>query len=87
MGNTAGDLLAESGQGYANNLVPALRIIDACAKAKIKLIFVSSGGAVYGNTHQPRIAETHETNPISPYGIEKLMAEKVFIYVPLSLWT
>jgi UDP-glucose 4-epimerase len=64
-----------------NNLVPALHIINACTRAKVKLIFVSSGGAVYGNVQEPRITEADETNPISPYGIEKLMAEKyLFMY-------
>jgi UDP-glucose 4-epimerase len=63
------------------NLVPSLNLINVCAKAKIKLIFISSGGAVYGATNQPCISEYHETNPISPYGIEKLMVEKyLFMY-------
>jgi UDP-glucose 4-epimerase len=48
---------------------------------KIKLIFISSGGAVYGKSTKPLISETHKTDPISPYGIEKLMAEKyLFLY-------
>ena len=63
------------------NLIPSLNLISVCAKAKIKLIFTSSGGAVYGATNQPNISETHETAPISPYGIEKLMVEKyLFMY-------
>jgi UDP-glucose 4-epimerase len=65
----------------ANNLVPALNTIRACTRAGHKLIFVSSGGTVYGNAPEPRIPETHATNPISPYGIEKLMVEKyLFMY-------
>ena len=63
------------------NLIPSLNLIRVCAKAKIKLIFTSSGGAVYGATNKPFISEAHETDPISPYGIEKLMAEKyLFMY-------
>jgi UDP-glucose 4-epimerase len=63
------------------NLIPTLNLISVCAKAKIKVIFISSGGAVYGATDQPLISETHPTKPISPYGIEKLMVEKyLFMY-------
>lgn len=63
------------------NLIPSLNLISVCAKTKIKLIFISSGGAVYGTNNKPYISETHETAPISPYGIEKLMAEKyIFMY-------
>lgn len=58
------------------NLIPSLNLISVCAKAKIKLIFTSSGGAVYGASSEPYISEAHDTTPISPYGIEKLMAEK-----------
>jgi UDP-glucose 4-epimerase len=63
------------------NLIPSLNLISACAKAGIKMIFTSSGGAVYGATSTPFISETQETDPISPYGIEKLTAEKyLFMY-------
>jgi len=62
------------------NLIPSLNLITVCAKAGIKLVFTSSGGAVYGASNQPYISETHETSPISPYGIEKLMVEK-YLYM------
>jgi UDP-glucose 4-epimerase len=41
-----------------------------------KLVIVSSGGTVYGRANSLPIAETHPTNPISPYGITKLTLEK-----------
>jgi UDP-glucose 4-epimerase len=41
-----------------------------------KVLFFSSGGAVYGNPRQLPITEDFETNPISPYGVAKLMIEK-----------
>lgn len=63
------------------NLIPSINLISVCAKAKIRLIFNSSGGAVYGATQALRISESHKTDPISPYGIEKLMVEKyLFMY-------
>jgi UDP-glucose 4-epimerase len=41
-----------------------------------KILFVSSGGTVYGRAVQVPISEEHPTNPISPYGITKLTIEK-----------
>jgi UDP-glucose 4-epimerase len=41
-----------------------------------KLVFVSSGGTVYGKATKVPIDESHATNPISPYGITKLAIEK-----------
>lgn len=73
--------LSSPTRDIARNIPPALHVINACTRCGVKLVFISSGGAVYGNVPAARIAETQEANPISPYGIEKLMAEKyLFMY-------
>jgi UDP-glucose 4-epimerase len=60
-----------------DGLLPSLRLLDACRGARIaKLIFVSSGGTVYGPSASLPIAETFATNPNSAYGISKLTVEK-----------
>jgi len=41
-----------------------------------KILFVSSGGTVYGDTEAVPLNETMATNPICSYGITKLMVEK-----------
>jgi len=41
-----------------------------------RYLLVSSGGTVYGPTREELISEDHPTNPISPYGISKLLIEK-----------
>lgn len=41
-----------------------------------RILFVSSGGTVYGAARDWPILETASTNPISPYGITKLTIEK-----------
>jgi len=41
-----------------------------------KLVFVSSGGTVYGRPQQTPIPETHPTEPTCSYGIVKLAIEK-----------
>jgi len=49
---------------------------EICATRGTKrFVFVSSGGAVYGPTAVGRIPETHPTQPISSYGLAKLVAE------------
>lgn len=61
-----------------SNVVKTIKLLQACTKNNIsKFIFLSSGGVIYGNTTQNKpIKETHPTNPISSYGITKLITEK-----------
>ncbi len=60
-----------------NNLPPALAFFETASKLPLrKVVFVSSGGTVYGTNTAPVITENHPTNPISPYGITKLAIEK-----------
>lgn len=49
-----------------------------------RFIFASSGGAVYGEPKYLPVDETHETNPISPYGVSKLAGEKYLNYYSVS---
>lgn len=64
-------------QEIEENLFSTLALLDACVKKQVKrVIFISSGGTVYGQSaHQP-FKESSETNPIASYGIQKLMIEK-----------
>lgn len=60
-----------------SNLLSSLHLFDECVKNNIKrVIFISSGGTVYGNPLKLPIKETHPTNPMSSYGIIKLSIEK-----------
>lgn len=59
------------------NVTTSLHLLDAAQQAGIKkIIFVSSGGTVYGIPQEIPIKESHPTNPICSYGITKLMIEK-----------
>lgn len=49
-----------------------------------KLIYVSSGGTVYGEAMELPVRENHITNPVSPYGITKLAIEKYGLMYHLS---
>ena len=58
------------------NLIPTLNILNLSIKLCIKrIIFLSSGGAVYGNPLTKSINEEHPLNPISSYGIVKATVE------------
>lgn len=59
------------------NVLGTLNFIQASVEASIqRLVFVSSGGSVYGPTESNPISEDHQTNPISAHGVSKLAIEK-----------
>ncbi|MCK9266003.1 NAD-dependent epimerase/dehydratase family protein [bacterium] len=49
-------------------------------KGEKKLIFSSTGGAIYGEAEELPTPETAEELPLSPYGISKLAVEKYLFY-------
>lgn len=60
-----------------SNVVASLHIMNAMvAHAVRNIIFISSGGTVYGNPQYLPIDEKHSTNPVVSYGITKLAIEK-----------
>lgn len=77
------DLNCDMQSEFDRNIQPAIRLMDACCAHGIgKLLFISSGGTVYGKRsgRQP-ITEDACTNPISLYGTSKLIIEKTgFLY-------
>ena len=59
------------------NVVPSIRLFTQAVRAGVKkVIFVSSGGTVYGMPRYVPVDEVHPTDPISSYGITKLAIEK-----------
>lgn len=59
------------------NVIGTLHLLDAARKNGIrKVIFVSSGGTVYGPPQSLPIRESHPTEPVCSYGIGKLAIEK-----------
>ena len=63
----------------AENIESTSVLLEACLKYKVKkVIFLSSGGTVYGITSNRKIFEDMQTNPITSYGLQKLSIEKLF---------
>jgi UDP-glucose 4-epimerase len=59
------------------NLVASINLLSACSSTGVKrVVYLSSGGTVYGLPKRIPIPEDHPTNPINAYGITKLMVEK-----------
>jgi UDP-glucose 4-epimerase len=64
-----GDLLSST--------VPTLQLLEICRTSMVrKVLFVSSGGTVYGIPNVIPIPESAPTDPISAYGVSKLAVEK-----------
>lgn len=59
------------------NVIGTLHLLElACQQQVRKVIFVSSGGTVYGIPKEIPIKESHPTDPVCGYGISKLTIEK-----------
>jgi UDP-glucose 4-epimerase len=64
------------------NVLGSLRLLNLCREHGVrKVVFVSSGGTVYGIPEALPVSEQHSTHPICSYGIQKLAVEKY-----LQLW-
>ena len=63
------------------NVLGTINILQNCVNYKVrKVIFASTGGAIYGEQEVFPAPETHPAKPISPYGITKLVAEHYLYY-------
>ena len=60
-----------------SNLVGTLQLLNAMIDRNVrKIVFISSGGTVYGIPKYLPIDESHPTDPLVSYGITKLAIEK-----------
>ena len=58
------------------NIIGLIQCLEGARKANTRrVIFVSSGGAAYGEQEAFPAPETHPTNPVSPYGGSKRAGE------------
>ncbi|HWP66312.1 MAG TPA: SDR family oxidoreductase [Candidatus Limnocylindria bacterium] len=58
------------------NILGTIALLEAARRAGVRrFIFVSSGGAVYGEQETFPAPETHPTWPVSPYGVSKRSGE------------
>lgn len=73
--------VADPGYDADVNIVGTLRLLQAGVEHGLqKVLFASSGGAIYGDTAIIPTPETNPTAPISPYGVSKLSIEHYLHY-------
>jgi UDP-glucose 4-epimerase len=57
------------------NVVGTIRVLEAARGAGAKVVFTSTGGAMYGESPRPA-REDDERRPLAPYGTSKLAGEE-----------
>jgi len=65
------------GYDLQSNALSTINLLEQAHKTGLKkIIFLSSGGTVYGTSNYIPINESHPTDPLCSYGITKLTIEK-----------
>jgi UDP-glucose 4-epimerase len=63
------------------NIDGLLNVLEASRRSGVeRVVYVSSGGVVYGEQDDVPIEETREKGPVSPYGVTKLIGEYYLHY-------
>ncbi len=63
------------------NLVGLLNLLEGGRQHGLKrVLFSSTGGAIYGEQDVYPAPETHKTEPVSPYGVAKLASERYLFF-------
>jgi UDP-glucose 4-epimerase len=57
------------------NVVGTVNVLEAARAAGARVVFTSSGGAIYGECDEPA-TEDHARLPLSPYAVSKLAGEE-----------
>lgn len=65
-------------QELVSNVIFSANLFEACIRCGVeKVVFISSGGTVYGKESDCPLKEKTATNPISLYGVQKITIEKL----------
>jgi len=63
------------------NVIGSLRLLELSRRQGVrKVVFISTGGAIYGEADQIPTPEDYPAWPVSPYGIAKLSVEHYLFY-------
>lgn len=71
------DSVVRPARYYKNNVTNMQTLLDACVKHGIKYFVFSSSAATFGNPRYVPMDEKHPQEPINPYGMTKLIGEKL----------
>jgi UDP-glucose 4-epimerase len=63
------------------NVIGTVRLLQNCVRHDVsRVVFASTGGAVYGEQREFPAPEDHPQYPVSPYGVSKLAGERYLHY-------
>ena len=63
------------------NVIGTVRLLENCVRKGVgKVVFASTGGAIYGEQETFPAPEDHRQYPVSPYGVSKLACERYLQY-------
>ena len=63
------------------NVLGSLNLLEAAARGGVpRVLFASTGGAIYGEQDRYPADEDHPARPVSPYGVAKLAVERYLYY-------
>lgn len=80
--STPAQNIGEPWREFADNVEPALQLASQMAEHGAgRLIYLSSGGAVYGHPETLPVPEQQPLRPVSPYGLGKQMVEVSLAYL------
>lgn len=72
-----GESVTDPGKYYKNNVAGTLLLLMAMKEHQIKNLIFSSTCSTYGSPQELPITEEHGQMPINPYGMSKLMVERI----------
>ena len=73
--------VADPGFDARVNIIGLINVLEGARNAGVKkVLFASSGGAVYGEQNAFPAGEEHRTEPASPYGVSKRAGELYLAY-------
>jgi len=62
---------------YQNNVAASIQLLDVMMKHDVRNFIFSSSAAVYGESKQGILSESHALAPVNPYGKSKWMLEEI----------
>jgi UDP-glucose-4-epimerase len=71
------DSVTNPAKYYENNVSKMIVLLDAAVAHKVKYFVFSSSAATFGEPRYLPIDENHPQEPINPYGLTKLIGEKI----------
>ena len=71
------DSIIRPARYYYNNVVNMKMLLDCCVAHSIENFIFSSSAATFGQPQRSPIYEDHQQIPINPYGMTKLIGEKM----------